>query len=91
MKRTGLFLMAACLAVLVNAQTPQEKGLQVINQQRAEAHIEFLAGDELEGRESGFRGSRIAADYIVANLKIMGIEPLFDCYYQPFEAYNRER
>ncbi len=91
MKRTGLFLITACLAALVNAQTPQEKGLQVINQQRAKAHIGFLADDELEGRESGFRGARIAGNYIAANLQIMGIKPLFDCYFQPFDAYNRER
>jgi hypothetical protein len=73
------------------AQTAKEKGLQVINQQTAEAHIGFLASDELEGREAGFHGGRIAGEYIVACLKQIGLSPLGDTYYQPFEAYNRER
>ena len=59
--------------------------------QNAEAYIGFLASDELEGREAGFQGGRIAAEYIVSNLKTMGIAPLNESYYQPFEAYNKER
>jgi len=83
----GLF----CAALSLNANPQKEQGLKVINKKSAEAHIGFLASDELEGREAGFRGGRIAGQYIATCLKDMGIEPLFDCYYQPFEAYNRER
>lgn len=80
-----------CLTYSLSAQSSKEQGLQVINKQSAEAHIGFLASDELEGREAGFRGGRIAANYIASCLRQMGITPLFDCYFQPFEAYNRER
>lgn len=73
------------------AQSPIEKGLNAINKENAEAYIGFLSSNELEGREAGFQGGRIAAEYIVSNLKTMGIAPLGESYYQPFEAYNKER
>lgn len=91
MKRTGLFVASIMLSTTLWAQSPIEKGLNTINKENAEAYIGFLASDELEGREAGFQGGRIAAEYIVSNLKTMGIAPLGESYYQPFEAYNKER
>lgn len=77
--------------IVLSAQTPQTKGLKTINQQAAEAIVSFLASDNLEGREAGFRGGRVAGDFIESQLKLMGIAPLFDTFRQPFEAYNTER
>ncbi|MCD7976358.1 MAG: M20/M25/M40 family metallo-hydrolase [Tannerellaceae bacterium] len=92
MKKVSVWILCwMVISPFTFAQTPEQKGLNVINQQTAEAHIGFLASDELEGREAGFRGSRIAGNYIVSCLKALGIEPLGDDYYHPFEAYNRER
>lgn len=92
MKKTGLLLASMLLAASsVWGETPEKKGLQSINQLTAEAHIGFLASDHLEGREAGFRGGRIAGDYIVAHLKSLGIEPVGGSYYHPFEAYHAER
>ncbi|MEG1544730.1 MAG: M20/M25/M40 family metallo-hydrolase [Tannerellaceae bacterium] len=91
MKKTGLLLVALTLSAAMWAQSPEQKGLDVINKANAEAYIGFLASDELEGREAGFRGGRIAGEYIVSNLQTMGIAPLFASYFQPFEAYNKER
>ncbi len=91
MRKTGLFLASIALSATLWAESPEKKGLDVINKANAEAYIGFLASDALEGREAGFRGGRIAGEYIVSNLKTMGIEPLFESYYQPFEAYNKER
>ncbi|HVR40199.1 MAG TPA: M28 family metallopeptidase, partial [Thermoanaerobaculia bacterium] len=39
------------------------------------AHVSFLASDLLEGRGTGERGYRIAADYVATQLEAMGIEP----------------
>jgi Zn-dependent M28 family amino/carboxypeptidase len=39
------------------------------------AHLEFLADDLLEGRESGTRGYDIAASYVAAQFKLAGLEP----------------
>ena len=90
-----VFLGTACFlfsALSLHAQSPLEKGLQSINRTSAEAIVEFLADDELQGREAGMHGSRVAARYIVSCLKEAGIRPLDkNGYYQPFEAYNKER
>ncbi|ADV42668.1 M28 family metallopeptidase [Bacteroides helcogenes] len=89
------FLGALCfmsLALSLHAQSPREKGLQSINRASAQAVVEFLADDELQGREAGMHGSRVAARYIVSCLKEAGIAPLDkDGYYQPFEACSKER
>ena len=76
MKKAGLLLMSLALSTALWAESPEKKGLDVINRSTAEAHIGFLADDDLEGREAGFRGGRIAGDYIVANLKSLGIDPV---------------
>ena len=76
MRKTGLFLASIVLSATLWAELPEKKGLDVINRANAEAYIGFLASDALEGREAGFRGGRIAGEYIVSNLKTMGIEPL---------------
>lgn len=69
----------------------EKKGLSTINQTSAKATIGFLASDELEGREAGWKGGRIAGNYIASLLQLWGIEPVFDSYFQPFEAYRVER
>jgi Zn-dependent M28 family amino/carboxypeptidase len=50
-----------------------------------EAHMRFLASDELEGRRTGSRGNNIAARYIAAQLESYGIKPVpgAKAYYQP--------
>lgn len=57
------FLFSACL---LQAQDPKERGLQSINRTSAEAIVGFLADDELQGREAGMHGSRVAARYLAA-------------------------
>lgn len=71
--------------------TPEEKGLALINRESAEAFIGFLASDELKGREAGTEEDRIAGNYIASLLQQWGVSPLFDSYFQPFEAYRVER
>lgn len=72
--------------------TPEQKGVATINRPTAEAHVEFLASDALEGRESGTAAGYIAGEYIIAVLKQMGATPLFgNSFAQPFEAYSWER
>lgn len=68
-----------------------KSALQSINKQTAVAHVSFLACDEMEGREAGLRGSRLAARYIASILQMNGIEPLGADYLEPFDAYRKER
>ena len=70
---------------------PEKKGVESINRATAEAHIGFLASDNLEGREAGQIGGRVAGDYIISTLKQMGLKPLLNDYVQPFDVYRAER
>ncbi len=59
----------------------------LISEEDLKKHVHFLASDELEGRMTGQKGSRLAAEYIAKSLKQMGIQPMdsLQGYYQPFE------
>lgn len=46
--------------------------------ERIRAHVEFLAGDLLEGRETGSRGHEIAARYVAAEFHKLGLKPAGD-------------
>ena len=91
----AIALFALCTTGLNAASpkkvAPEKKGVETINRATAEAHIGFLACDELEGREAGWKGGRIAGNYIISCLKQMGIKPLDGDYIQPFDVYHAER
>jgi Zn-dependent M28 family amino/carboxypeptidase len=40
-----------------------------------EAHLQFIASDELEGRETGTRGQKVAARYLSTQFQKMGLQP----------------
>jgi hypothetical protein len=48
---------------------------QAIQADRLRAHLEFIAADELEGRDTPSRGLNTAAKYIAAQLKLWGLKP----------------
>ncbi|WP_294628063.1 M20/M25/M40 family metallo-hydrolase [uncultured Bacteroides sp.] len=93
MKRRFYLLISFLLgaSMFVFAQSPVDKALNSINRSSAEATVRFLASDELQGREAGFHGSFAASEYIASLLQWMGVQPLNDSYFQPFEAYRKER
>ena len=91
MKRDYLLLALLLVRNITFAQSPIERALNTINRSSAEATINFLASDELQGREAGFHGSRVTSEYIVSLLQWMGVSPLADSYFQPFDAYRKER
>lgn len=91
MKKNCLLLGLLWIGTYIFAQSPVEKGLNSINRSSAEATIGFLADDELQGREAGFHGARVASEYIVSMLQWIGIQPLNGSYFQSFDAYHIER
>lgn len=92
MNKLILLISLLCsVTSVVSAQSPVDKALNTINRSSAEAAINFLASDELQGREAGFHGSRVTSEYIVSLLQWMGVSPLADSYFQPFDAYRKER
>lgn len=75
-----VFVLAGCQLM----QTPEEKGLSVISQAKVKSYIEYLASDELAGREANTPGGRAAGEYLISNLKRIGVVPWGECYYQLF-------
>jgi hypothetical protein len=69
-------LLAAALLLFVAvpavAQAPAaDPGMA----RRIRADVEFLASDNLEGRDTGSRGHAIAADYVASQFRAIGLEP----------------
>jgi hypothetical protein len=69
-------LTAAC--ALNPAPRPNSASPSVITEQTIRAHMEFLAGDALNGRGSGTRDEWIAASYLGAEMRAYGLEPIGD-------------
>ncbi|MFN7116338.1 MAG: M28 family peptidase [Saprospiraceae bacterium] len=86
MMKKLFFLLLLGLAWNANAQSAQ-KQLPELNLAKAEveAHMRFLASDELEGRRTGSRGNNVAARYIATQLELYGVKPVPGAqgYYQP--------
>lgn len=82
------WVSAAALTALLAAcgeQAPRAEAAVVTADANAlQSHLEFLASDALEGRDTGSRGHEIAAQYIAAQFKALNLEPAGDdgTYYQ---------
>jgi hypothetical protein len=67
-------------------------GYSSIDANDLKAHLTFLASDELEGRETTFRGQKVAAQYIAAWFSRLKLKPVGvgGTYFQPFELDVRK-
>lgn len=76
MKKPALFLIliTASLSVLLEGQV-KGRGYESISPNDLRAHLNFLASDELEGRETTYRGQKIAALYIASVFQRLGLKP----------------
>lgn len=76
MKTFTLGFFGLLIAMSVSAQkTPVEDVANLITKSDAEAHLTFLAADEMRGRNTGSRELDIAANYIASNFKQWGLKP----------------
>lgn len=77
-----LLLVGFCcsLANAVYAQTDsvEQHYAGTITEADLRRHLEVLASDSLEGRETGENGQRLAAEYITDQFEAFGIPPLAD-------------
>jgi aminopeptidase YwaD len=71
-------LFVTTLLVVPAAVETASRAASRITEASVRSHMEFLAGDALNGRASGSRDEWIAAAYIGAQLRRWGIEPLGD-------------
>jgi len=67
-------VLAAPLAAALLATAPQAQPTNAAAE-RVRADVEFLASDGLEGRDTGSRGHEIAAAYVAAQFRSMGLKP----------------
>ena len=71
--------LAACAALLIGgaapAQAPTALAAEAAAAQRVRGHVQFLASDLLEGRHTGSRGHEIAAAYVAAEFRKLGLQP----------------
>jgi Peptidase family M28 len=66
--------LAATLAAAPAAAGTEE----VITPESMRAHVEFLASDALEGRETGMHGYNIAAEYVASRYRAIGLQTASD-------------
>jgi hypothetical protein len=65
--------LSLALASAASAQTPPKE--PEFSAERVRAHVAFLADDRLEGRNAGTSGYQLAADYVAARFKELGLKP----------------
>ena len=75
---SALAITGAATAQKSNTLPSGLKAGQAITQQMLTKHVYLLASDSLEGRETGFAGQRMAADYIKSYMKEHGVQPFGD-------------
>ena len=79
MRRLWLTAIALCVAAPVLAQTGTDanarQALESIRPTALEGHVRFLADDLLEGRGTATRGYDLAARYVIAQYRRIGLEP----------------
>ena len=69
-------LLAVALASLgATSPLPPLTAAEQVAANSVRAHVEFLADDRLEGRDTGSRGHEIAARYVASRFREMGLEP----------------
>jgi len=71
MKR--LFLAASFIALIASPALAQ--ATRAVERNAVEAHMNFLAGEELQGRGSATRDEAIAAAYVAAQFRLAGLTP----------------
>jgi hypothetical protein len=83
MKKTILTLSLAGLAAGVWAQQNKTamKYAPIISAELAYKHLNILASDEFEGRETGKPGANKAAHYIADEFKALGLQPIVNGSY----------
>jgi hypothetical protein len=86
-----LFILAFLFNVTsLAAQTVKQDALNLITPNLIMPHLRFLSSDELEGRETGKHGQKVAARYIASVFERLGLKPVGDSgtYFQKFPVYE---
>ncbi|MFH0989105.1 MAG: M28 family peptidase [bacterium] len=94
MRRWIILLLPLCVALSQPRQIPKEErvGYSSITANDLSAHLHFLASQELEGRETAYRGQKVAARYIASVFQKLGLKAIGDngSYFQSFDIFVRK-
>ena len=90
MKKIYTLLLLFIAGGVVAQKNPVSEITRLITTGEAEAHISFLAADEMRGRNTGSPEIDIAANYIATQLALMGIKkaPGQNTYFQQVPLEN---
>jgi len=96
MKQLVVSVALLLSATTVRAQSSnQEQFANTITAADLEKHLRILAADDMEGRETGTRGQRKAADYIASQFAANGLKAIVKGngsktgYIQPYTLYKK--
>jgi hypothetical protein len=96
MKRFQYLIAFLFVFVSVLPLSAQKKGMESINTNDLKRHMQFLASDELEGRDTGEPGLQVAARYLAVQAESLGLQALdkdkdyMQSYIIQEKAYDRE-
>ncbi|TAE01041.1 MAG: M28 family peptidase [Bacteroidetes bacterium] len=72
-KKLNLTLAICAFTNLLMAQSPASNYANSITKEDLSKHLSILASDEYEGRETGKKGQKMAAEYIIKHYKSLGL------------------
>lgn len=80
MKKTAIFSFTIVSFLLIGwvSLGTNPDYVSPINKTNLKANLTYLASDEVEGREAGTRGERVASGFIAAQLQKYGVQPFGD-------------
>jgi hypothetical protein len=83
---TSALSVVLTTAILASTSFGQTYDVDKISKTNLRHHLEFVAHDLMEGRDTPSRGLDITALYIATQLKLIGVEPggVNGTYFQPF-------
>ncbi|MCX7638368.1 MAG: M28 family peptidase [Cyclobacteriaceae bacterium] len=86
-----MFFICACPFVLSAQKKPIQEITRLITRDEVEAHLLFLAADEMRGRDTGSPEIDIAANYLATEFKRLGLKKpeVLQSYFQPVNLVNR--
>ena len=79
-----------------HAQSPATPYAQSISTQDLERHLRVLADDSLEGRDTGSKGQKKAAKYVMEHFQKIGLQAIVPqpdgskSYFQPYNLYGKK-
>ena len=87
-----LILTLVAVWTLAGTGEPALDGaLATVETDDVRAHVDYLASDLLEGRDSGHRGAELAAQYIASQFHQWGLKPVLKSWQQEFPISNAAR